>query len=325
MKHNIFLIVCFITALLSLSAETYACAIDANGKNFSVDFGNITVQRDLPVGSQIAAITPADPGYFWSDYDGGCYLYDIMKYLGAKASTIADVYDTNIPGVGIKLSIATNNGSAFASPPPGSLIEINPVGGNGHGIFYRTAYLVKTGNITSGTLTAGEFAEILGQHQDGSSKQSVTYTIEGTNTITQVACALTTGDKLYLPIGDVPADQFKAAGTVSQQSSTVNLGLNCDAGANINITLNGQQSPDTSDKTVLAVSGNGNEGALIADGIGVQLMYNNAPIELNKSLNLKRSTGGQENFQITARYVQTKNQVRPGTANATATLNLTYQ
>jgi type 1 fimbria pilin len=42
-------------------------------------------------------------------------------------------------------------------------------------------------------------------------------------------------------------------------------------------------------------------------------------------LNLKNSAGGQETFPITARYIQTKDKVTAGSANATATLNITYQ
>ncbi|MDU7775121.1 MAG: fimbrial protein, partial [Citrobacter sp.] len=93
--------------------------------------------------------------------------------------------------------------------------------------------------------------------------------------------------------------------------------------ANINVTLTGTQNPDTTDDSVLELSNQGDDK--VAAGIGVQLLYNDTPLELNKMLNLKRSAGGQEPFPITARYIQTKDKVRAGQANATATLNLTYQ
>nr|WP_227657198.1 fimbrial protein [Citrobacter amalonaticus] len=124
-------------------------------------------------------------------------------------------------------------------------------------------------------------------------------------------------------MGDVQADQFTQLGTHSQQTSTANLKLDCDADANINVTLTGTQNPDTADDSVLELSNQGDDK--VAAGIGVQLLYNDTPLELNKMLNLKRSAGDQESFPITARYIQTKDKVRAGQANATATLNLTYQ
>ena len=54
-------------------------------------------------------------------------------------------------------------------------------------------------------------------------------------------------------------------------------------------------------------------------------MYNNSPLEINKMVNLKKSGGGVETFSIGARYIQTKESVMPGKANATAVLNITYQ
>ena len=56
-----------------------------------------------------------------------------------------------------------------------------------------------------------------------------------------------------------------------------------------------------------------------------ELLYNGAPLAINSPLLLKRSSGGQETLPLTARYYQTLTSVESGSANATATLNLTYQ
>ncbi|HDS5029757.1 fimbrial protein [Enterobacter kobei] len=57
----------------------------------------------------------------------------------------------------------------------------------------------------------------------------------------------------------------------------------------------------------------------------MQIVYNGAPLMLNNRIVLKTSSGGQETFPLTARYYQTRTTVSTGTANASATLNLTYQ
>ena len=122
-------------------------------------------------------------------------------------------------------------------------------------------------------------------------------------------------------MGNVSAQDFTAINSVSDMTDTENLNINCDSGANINVTLNGTQNADSTDPSILALS----PGQSFATGVGVQLLYNNQPLVLNNLLNLKTSTGGQESFPITARYIQIKDTVTPGTANATATLNITYQ
>ncbi|WP_228288541.1 MULTISPECIES: fimbrial protein [unclassified Klebsiella] len=122
---------------------------------------------------------------------------------------------------------------------------------------------------------------------------------------------------LNFDLGSVSAAEFgSAAGFTPSHTDTQSLGLNCNPGVNINVELNGVQNPDAS---VLALTGQG------GDNVAVQLLYNNAPIQLNNRLMLKQSPGGLESFPIMARYYQTKSLVKAGEANATATLDMTYQ
>jgi type 1 fimbria pilin len=46
---------------------------------------------------------------------------------------------------------------------------------------------------------------------------------------------------------------------------------------------------------------------------------------MNSRLFLRQSAGGQETLPLTARYYQTLTRVESGSANASATLNVTYQ
>nr|WP_269469132.1 fimbrial protein [Leclercia tamurae] len=141
--------------------------------------------------------------------------------------------------------------------------------------------------------------------------------------VTQVACSVTTPN-LTFPIGNVSkADFGTEPGFTPEKTSTQNLGLDCDQSANINVTLNGQQNPDVSDPSVMALNNQG--GTNTARGVGVQLLYDGKPLIINTRLALKTSSGGRESFPITARYYQTRNSVTVGEANSSATLTLTYQ
>lgn len=180
---------------------------------------------------------------------------------------------------------------------------------------------VKTGNIISGNVNTGVLGYAVG---DGNlSLKAITVNLVGAK-VTQVACSPTT-QNLSFPIGNVPATNFSTTpGTIPAGGQTTqNLGLSCDTGANINVSLSGTQNPDIANNSVLALTGQGSAG--VASGVGVQILYNGTPLQLNNRIVLKQSSGGQETFPLTARYYQTKTAVTTGSANTSATLSITYQ
>lgn len=320
--------------LFILLQVTFQCvascqAYDTYGSDNTVTLNNATVQRDAPVGTVIATAkgTMLNGGYWYMVY-GECDIYANMLYGGMVPSGVEHVYNTNVPGVGIRAYVSTwSHGAVYASASPGTLVDHYASSGGFYGNSFNAPEiaLVKTGNITPGVVTPGPVLSIKAANNiyTGSEPPYSTWTLNSSVTITQVACSVTSGEGLSFPIGNVPADQFKGKGSVSSQTSAVNLKLDCDPAANINVTLSGTQNPDSSDDSVLTLTGQGEDG--IAEGVGVQLVYNDKPLEINKMLNLKTSAGGMESFTLVARYIQTKDNVVAGSANATATLNLTYQ
>ena len=321
----------FITNILILfasimvwNAHAQNCRLDTAGTH-NLNLGNYIVQRDAPVGT-IFTNNPnfGNYGFIWSYADYYCYMNIIITYNGAIPAGMTDVYKTNLEGVGIKLADSDQYGNYFASPSPGTPMRNGSAYFMGGSIIYQ-AYLqlVKTGPITSGQLTSGEvgYETVYGIDQTTYPGQSFTIS---NGSVTQVACSIKTPN-LTFPIGDLLATKFgTSVGTIPDGGeNTQNLGLDCDAGANINVSLNGTQNPDLSDNSILALTGQGDAG--VASGVGVQLLYNDAPLKLNNRIVLKKSAGGQETFPIKARYYQTKTAVTTGTANASATLELTYQ
>ena len=180
-----------------------------------------------------------------------------------------------------------------------------------------------TGPVSSGPLTTGVIGVVTLQGSDGVFRDGLTVQLTG-GTINALACSVQSS-QLTFPIGDIPASVFGTVigTTPSGAQNTQNLGLSCSAGTNINISLSGIQNPDSANASVMALTGQGSTGT--AKGVGVQLLYNGSPLVMNSRLLLKQSSGGQETLPLTARYYQTLTTVEPGSANASATLNLTYQ
>jgi len=292
-----------------------ACSFRNNStQTINLNIGPVTVQRDTPIGSLlkqgnvevstiIECLGNTNPNYY------------TFTYNGAVSSGIAHVYNTNIPGVGMALWIGGSTGGVW------SYFD-NPAGtdntGQGSVTYYNVVYrLVKTGNIISGALNSGQ----IGAWTVTGITPAIINVTGGA--VTQVACAINT-PTLNFPMGDVLASSFGTmAGFVNAKTNTQNLGLNCDADANINVMLQGTQNPDVSTTSVLSLTGQGDAG--VARGVGIQLLYNGTPLALNNRITLRQSSGGQETFPITARYYQTRTSVSTGSANASATLDITYQ
>lgn len=342
-KHFRYLIM----LLIFLPIYSQACVYTYIGSPYTENYGDIIVQRDTPIGSPISSVIYGTMAKTYSCVSSGAegstagIKSGVLQYA-LTSSGSARIYKTNLPGVGISFGVNLNTSAGSSSWSGSGIIGIpgpinvspdvwalnwytyNTNETNTYNYQPRIQFW-KIGPITSGMVT-GQIASFIANENNsatGAWVREVPIYI-GSGSITQVACSISTPN-LTFPIGNVLASSFASTiGTVpSGAQNTQNLGLNCDAGANINVMLQGTQNPDVGTTSVLALTGQGN--ADVAKGVGVQLLYNGTPLTLNNRIVLKQSAGGQETFPITARYYQTKTSVSTGKANAAATLDLTYQ
>lgn len=308
-----------LTILSSFSAFS-ACQVWSYTSHY-LYFGTVSVQRDAPVGTVLASASTSPTGLedAWCPNTSPIYEYFYMIYQGGVSTSVYNTYKTNIDGVGIR---GSGYRAYFTNPA-------SAAGGFSSGTSFFDNYpayfdLVKTGPISSGGALAGGTVATLGYGSSFYQRVESWDVRIGSGTITALTCSISTPN-LVFPIGDVSTSKFgTSVGTIpSGAENTQNLGLNCTANANINATFGGTQNPDVGATSVLALTGQGSAG--VASGVGVQILYNGSPLELNKNIVLKKSSGGQETFPLTARYYQTKTSVTTGTANASATLSVTYQ
>lgn len=308
--------------------------------------GDVHFQRDDPIGTESEYVSNILTEFTCGIISDGSadrdvyYEFSVTSPFGV--SDINGVFATNLPGVGIKYYMSTSTFSGFTScnnQNSESFIRSNGdyIGvvchwmhgtQNASADVYIKAKLVKTAQIiTPGFLSGSDIPNKIKTRMIYNNS-SVTYqkndiNLSSSTNVYSDKCSLSS-NSLTLDLGNIEVNDFSGGiGFIPNKGATANLLLECDANANINITLNGEMNTDANDNSILALSGQGQIGT--ADGVGVQLSFNNTPLALNKMVNLKRSIGGEETFPITAHYYKTKTQVKPGAANATATLNLTYQ
>ncbi|WP_233591119.1 fimbrial protein [Citrobacter koseri] len=278
-----------------------------------VTFGNVSVQRDAPIGSVLATATTGT--YNGGQAIAGCseswtYRWELSKW-SSLSSQDNKVYNTNIAGVGLRL---TNTAS-------GKLLPYDQSMGTGSVIINADgikAELIKTGDITGGTLDTGMLARASVANQF----YFANVTLNGTNTITSESCSVTT-NPVNVPLGDHDKSEFSGpgAGTAWQ---TFNINLSCVQGARINVRIDATADSDAGVPGVIKLDSD----PVNASGVGVQLWYRyeDSPVQFGQERYYYTSpSGGNEYVQLQARYYQTTQSITAGKANATATFTLTYK
>ncbi|HGY1168009.1 TPA: fimbrial protein [Citrobacter braakii] len=299
----------------SFMAQANNCNFSGNTseESHNVNFGNIIVQRDLAVGSTIATAETGD--YAVRVGCKGSFTYRLEPTKWTTLSALGNkIYNTNIPGVGAQIVDKSWNLSA----PFDSTYDYGSAGGAIGPYRGYKVILIKTGDITGGTLETGTLAR-------GSIVNEFYYSdvvLDGTNTISSVACTVTSQEPVSVALGEHDKSEFGGVGS-STGWTAFDIGLQCDKNARINVRIDATQ--DASGITGVMRLDNDQDAA---SGVGVELWYQhtNTPVAFGKVLsNYWTSGGGPERVQLQARYRQTAETVTAGAANATATFTLTYQ
>lgn len=316
----------FISSLLH--AATCSPGNGGGTQTQTISMGSVIVQRDAPIGTVIATQTSNAVLEAFRCVGGGyAQLMYSMTYYGGIA--LGDnIYKTNIDGVGLRIQQA---GSVqypnYLSNPTyaGRITTVVPTGGS---LITSQSFVfefIKTGDIKSDVMNVGAVGTYYMVTDLGATLTITRINMGAGNKVTQVACSISTPN-IQVPLDDVLASSLTTV-NMTAKPKPFNLGLQCDAGARINAKLLGTKNTDTSAAGVLQLTGAGSAG--VAQGVGIQILYNGTAVAINSSSNLilKTSLGGQELLPFTAQYYQTKAaaSVTTGSANATATLELTYQ
>lgn len=309
-----------------------------NGQNsLAFTIPTLVIQRDTPVGAELFRMRSPDAVRFICSGDPEPRHQVGILVTGSSVgnSIYGKIYPTGFPGVGYSIGVGgyaadtyVNDVNAFPGLPD-SVVHYEEKGrfvGGGNVTLHSTIIFYKTGPTDSGRVARVDVGSFMSLLTDVNNSGKINHSLITLNSfnVRTVACSITT-PALIFPLGNVPVTSFGSTiGFSPPASNTQDLGLNCDADANVYVQIMGRQHPDLPDApTVMALDNQGEEGT--ASGVGIRLYYNGQPYPVNKKVYLKKMAGGQESLPLTARYIQTKPVVQAGVANASATLVLTYQ
>ncbi|WP_336222348.1 fimbrial protein [Citrobacter amalonaticus] len=280
----------------------------------TVNFGNVLVQRDAPVGSVLATqTTPASgTGFVNCPAGSGGYVKYSMDY---STTTLGNhIYATNIPGVGI--TAQGGNGMYMDYPATYSGYNTGPIvlTDTSPKVFtlIKTSPLIQSGVLDSKRLMSEGFG------YSGVYSDALVISM-GDASITVLACSINT-PVVNVVMGDYLTSEFSGIGHTTAPHE-VPIMLDCDAGARINAVVVAEADTSTTQAGAIKVSSGG------ATGVAVQLLdKNGTAVKLNQKFLVDTTTAsGQYNFNWTARYLQTQSTVTTGKADAVATIQLTYE
>lgn len=268
--------------------------------------GNITMPVDTPIGGVFKTDTFPINGK--SSCTAGTKLQNNYTYYFTVNNDVIIV-----GGVGLRIKV---NGNAFGYP--GTAYTATPLPKPLSGATLTIEYIrVSPGSISTTFPNWGGLATI--KEYNG----SAIYTIDLYGGWVKTSSCTVNSQELVFPLGDTPSNQFTAVGSTPSEF-TQNLVLQCTENANIKATFSGTKSTETSNTSILGLTSPA--APTTAKGVGVQIVYNNAPLTIGGGFTLAQgAVAGQMVIPLTARYYQTQSTVTMGTANASATLNLTYQ
>lgn len=299
----------------------------------------VTVQRDLPVGALIGSevVSGVVATYNCTNSPGASLTYQEfgVNGYGTYVTTIDSrrIYSTNIAGIGYAVGGTSVNNCGSTGYVDGTqtgdgnvnnrlLCRVNgilrnqPLEAQARIQFYKTAQTTGTGRVSARQV--GSF--ILRYDQQSWSQLASTISIAAFN-VARIAC--TVGNSaLSVPMGTVEKRAFSGPGTWPGDASTrsFTIPLNCNAGTRVSLQIDG--SAQNAPQGVLNLAG----GAGSATGVGIQLLYNNAPLPLSTVISTGTATSeGTYSIPLQARYYQTASDITPGVANASATFTLVYQ
>lgn len=252
----------------------------------------------------------------------------IGYYLGAQGWRMP-VFQSGVTGVGIGMVAQDRDGGAYVGVGGQATLRanVNP-GIPTWGVRGRLFFFVTGNNIQGGLMPAEALASL---HVNTASR---VHDIRIVNTRIgpprKPTCQVSTAS-LALSLGEISVRLFGGTGSVAG-STTQTLTLDCSGGTgaslDVLVTLTDQTNPaNRSDLLTLTTSST-------ATGVALQLLHNGQVLRYGEDSssvgNLNQWLAGSTDngvFQIplTARYIQTKAFIQPGTANGLATFTMSYR
>jgi type 1 fimbria pilin len=324
----------------SISTSTVALPANIVVESRNYDLGEVIYDSGWINGSN-SSLTMSGCG---KGYVLGYFYVPSPQVNSPEGTTIVA---TNITGLGVRVT-AKQQSSQYDNPyeidnswKPGDGKTSDHTLKNSQ---YKIELVSLGGQISSGQLSFGspiaqiDFRESASHSANGDVATNLA--LSNANVVMKAMGCTADVSTISFPFGYVTLPEFDGK-TKAGSAPTQDVNLSCEPGSNVSASITATEaSGDNANHTVIALTGAGTDG--VATGVGVQLGLKasgydsgNNGLPLNQSVPLITSSrnnqvlvsGGasaQEKLTLSATYYKTAATITPGSANASATLTLTY-
>ncbi|MFM0720225.1 fimbrial protein [Paraburkholderia strydomiana] len=319
--------------LISLPAQAaLQCTISGSA---AISFGTLTVPRDTPVGTAIGPLRsstvsvncPSNPGTV-PPYNNGWY---IQYYPQLSVSAVAGVWNTGIAGIGIRVIDVTYGNKTMSTLNVGKWDDFGaPITNTAafQGSFTFTYQLVKTAAqvTTGGAINIPQLFTLVSHNVPANVTSPTLVTISVNNTsIVATTCTVTT-PSISVTLPAVNASALSPTGTTVGNTS-LSIGLSCQAGANVYVTLTDATNPGNTTSNLTLASGSTATGVKlrVLNSGGSPVSYGpDSAVAGNPNQWLVGASSSTTRIALTAQYISTGT-VGAGTVKGIATFTMSYQ
>lgn len=329
-----------VVVVATLFAATSAHAtLSCSGYRYTgnaIGAGRVIVSPSVAVGTTVANPPMALPTADCSGATGGEQVIATIHTSSPLAAGFNDVYQTNIPGIGIRYQVTprclgSTSPATLTNNSIQSVCTLTLMGDLNNGLGWNVyPSLVVTGAIPAGgTVLTTVPTVVVGWQMPGQAEQGQAnfYTGAASGTIVTPACTVTETAK---SVGLPPVLTSSMASGVGAVAGTQSFSLSfmCSAGANVYMTLSDAVNPANRTTTLALASDS------TAKGVGIQVLNTaGSPVTFGADSSASGNPGqwligasvnGPLNVPLSARYIRT-GAVSAGSVKALATLTMSYQ
>ncbi|WMV70688.1 fimbrial protein [Xenorhabdus griffiniae] len=290
-----------------------------------VSFGSITIPRNHPIGTTIKEIRLEQVNEKSNIALCNTSLPTIWEQPDLKPANYNQdaIYESGVPGVGIRINTWGYGYGIDWLPRTATYPLTCPSSSQsrwkkqycGESWGYLTVQLIKiapttgSGAVKSAKLTRATLGHNIPVH---------TFNLSNTYIVTK-GCSLNQ-EMILVNMGDIKKSDFRGIhSTAGMQRFDINI--NCDANVDVGLMLDGS-SVSWNAQDIWALDNIDN----VAKGVGLQILYQNRPVTMRTPVVFgSTQSGGNITIPLIARYIQTEAEIKPGKADATATITFTYQ
>ncbi|CEJ63164.1 MULTISPECIES: fimbrial protein [Citrobacter] len=329
-NQNIFRAILIILILAGAAAPVYATTCTGTlPENSALIFqlpASITVEPDTPVGTIIyeGSIESGQIDMNCRNSGNKYKGYVMLTDADARNEVLEGVYQTGVPGIGIRMAEAEERMSTFTSDDIVTPMHFYSYGSSGsstiHTKYHASMQLVVTGDVEDGYLDTSR----LTAEEKWGNDVIAQIVVSPTSIHIQTNTCNLEDKNIYVPLKTINVDNFDSqfSEVLTDNSFKIEI-ADCRAGTQIDYQFDSAGSTGVTDGNILAIT----NGDSSASGVGIQILdANNNVLSFDQTYTAVSSTSANEVAEIPlkARYAKTGN-VKAGKVDAVATFEVFYR